>query len=271
VHSERWDSAAVKEQLARVLDLARRSAWARSTRQFVKTRLNLLDRADVHQLKPLQLNDLYQECDLWTESPEEILQFMGLDLDPAYWSQFLDVSEAIALRATQISLHYPNYFDVAPRSGQLLFHLVRARRPQIVVETGIANGRSSAMILAAMDLNGAGTLHSIDINDDVGALVPHQHPRWVKHIGDGSPAALQIALKQCGPVDIFLHDSDHRYRAQLAEYEIAERHGSSEFLLASDDVNWSNAFLDHCKKDQLTSAVLSDVNKCFGVAWRRTK
>ena len=248
--------------------LARTSAWARSVQQFVKSRLNLLDRNDLHRLMPLQLNDLFQECELWTESPEEILSYLGLTFDAADVSQFRDASDAIDRRAANLSLSYPRYYDIAPRTEQLLFLLVRASRPNVVVETGIANGRSSAIILAAMDLNGAGTLHSIDINDDVGEFVPHRHPRWVKHITDGSPVALEVILQGAGPLDMFIHDSDHSYRNQSAEYEIAARHGSSRFILASDDVNWSYAFLDHCKKERLSSAVLSDVNKCFGLARR---
>lgn len=251
----------------RLAGIARRSNWARSARQFLKTRLNLLDTSDVRQLMPLQLNDLFQECDLWTESPEEILRFLGLDLDGEYSSQFRDAILAIEHRATRVSLPYPHYFDVAPRTGELLFHLVRASRPEVVVETGIANGHSTALILAALDLNDTGTLHSVDIKNDVGALVPDHHPRWVKHIGDGSSAALEGVLNNIEPVDLFIHDSDHSYGAQRAEYDIAARHGSSRFILASDDVNWSYAFLDHCRTQSLSSAVLSDVNKCFGIAW----
>jgi hypothetical protein len=224
--------------------------------------------SDVRQLTPLQLNDLVQACDLWSECPEDILGFAGYTIDPRYISECHDASSAVDRRAEGMSLSYPKWFDVAPRTEQLLFHLVRASQPDVVVETGIGNGRSSAIILAAMDLNGIGVLHSVDIGDDVGALVPDRHPRWVTHIGDGSPAALEGIIQRVGAVDIFIHDSDHRYRAQRAEYEIAERYGSSNFLLASDDVNWSNGFLDHCTTRGLSSAVLSDVNKCFGLAWR---
>lgn len=230
--------------------------------------MNLLDRNDLHQLMPLQLNDLFQECELWTESPEEILGFLNLTHDSAVVTQFRDASDAIERRVTNVPLPYPRYYDIAPRTELLLFLLVRASRPDVVVETGIANGRSSAIILAAMDLNNSGTLHSVDINDDVGEFVPHRHPRWVKHITDGSPAALEEVLQDAGPLDLFIHDSDHRYRAQLGEYQLAEKYGSSRFILASDDVNWSNAFLDHCRDEQLSSAVLSDVNKCFAIALR---
>lgn len=251
----------------RLRRLVGRSATARLARQYVKTRLHLLELSDLRQLMPLQLNDLYQACDLWTESPEEILDFAGLVRDAQYDAQYLDASSAVECRAAEVSLPYPQYFDIAPRTEQLLFHLVRAHRPNVVVETGIANGRSSAIILAAMDINSAGTLHSIDVNHDVGALVPDQHPRWVKHIRDGSSEALVDVLENTGPVDIFIHDSDHSYQAQLVEFEIADRYGSSRFLLASDDVNWSYAFLDHCTTRRLSSVVLSDVNKCFGLAW----
>lgn len=247
--------------------LARHSAGARLARQFLKDRLNLLELSDVRPLMPLQLHDLYQECDLWTESPEEILRFAGLPPDPHHDSESRDASLVVERRSKQVRLHYPDFYDVAPRTEQLLFLLVRAHRPEIVVETGIANGRSSAIILAAMDLNDTGTLHSVDIKNDVGALVPDQHPRWVKHIGDGSSAALEGVLKDIEPVDLFIHDSDHGYGTQLAEYEIAARYGSSRYILASDDVNWSYAFLDHCRTQSLSTTVLSDVNKCFGIAW----
>ena len=223
--------------------------------------------SDMRELMPLQLNDLFQECDLWTESSEEIVRFLGFTLDASYSSQFRHASLAVENRAAQVPLLYPRYYDVAPRTEQLLFLLVRASRPEVVVETGIANGHSSAIILAALDLNDTGTLHSVDIKNDVGALVPDHHPRWVKHIGDGSSAALEGVLNNIEPVDLFIHDSDHSYGAQRAEYDIAARHGSSRFILASDDVNWSYAFLDHCRTQSLSSAVLSDVNKCFGIAW----
>jgi len=233
----------------------------------VKARLNLFDMNDVRQFSALQLNDLFQESGIWTESPEELLRFMGLPFEEQYSSEFREAALAREHRTIDTPMLYPSYYDIAPRTEQLLFALVRASRPSVVAETGIANGRSTAIILAALDLNGSGSLHSIDINHNVGALVPPEHPRWIKHIGDGSPVALEAALADAGPLDIFIHDSDHSYRAQRKEYEIAERYGSSKFILASDDVNWSYAFLDHCRTQSLSSAVLSDVNKCFGIAW----
>jgi hypothetical protein len=44
-----------------------------------------------------------------------------------------------------------------------LHALVRLVRPQHVVEVGVSSGVSSAYLLAALELNGRGTLHSVDL------------------------------------------------------------------------------------------------------------
>jgi len=61
-----------------------------------------------------------------------------------------------------------------------LYYLVcRALRPEVVVETGVGYGVSSAFILKALEQNGGGILHSVDLpplgrnaDDFVGFLVP---------------------------------------------------------------------------------------------------
>ena len=42
---------------------------------------------------------------------------------------------------------------------------IRSLRPEVVVETGVANGVSTAYLLLALDQNGKGILHSIEIGD----------------------------------------------------------------------------------------------------------
>jgi hypothetical protein len=45
----------------------------------------------------------------------------------------------------------------------MLYAIVRAYKPDIVVETGVARGASSSFILCAMHENGKGHLYSIDL------------------------------------------------------------------------------------------------------------
>src|SRR5579862_4942290 len=55
------------------------------------------------------------------------------------------------------------------QTGELRVHIytdyvvVRALMPDVMVETGVCNGKSSAFVLNAMDHNGRGHLHSIDL------------------------------------------------------------------------------------------------------------
>ena len=48
-------------------------------------------------------------------------------------------------------------------AGEVLYAAVRARKPSVVVETGVAAGLSSACILAGLQRNGMGELYSIDL------------------------------------------------------------------------------------------------------------
>ena len=52
--------------------------------------------------------------------------------------------------------------------GVYLYALLRTVQPEVVVETGVANGFSTAFSLLALQANGAGHLHSIDLPREVG-------------------------------------------------------------------------------------------------------
>jgi hypothetical protein len=77
------------------------------------------------------------------------------------------------------------------------------------------------------------------------------------------------AMKEIQTVDLFYHDSDHSYDNQILEYETAWKIlNSKNGVLVSDDINWSNAFLDFCKKINRTPLLLSDGAKFTGVICR---
>src|SRR5439155_326535 len=47
--------------------------------------------------------------------------------------------------------------------GVRLYAIVRELRPRVAVETGVCNGVSTAFLLLALEANGFGELHSIDL------------------------------------------------------------------------------------------------------------
>jgi predicted O-methyltransferase YrrM len=139
-------------------------------------------------------------------------------------------------------------------SGILLYTIVKLMKPELMVETGVANGFSSAFILKAMNENQKGKLFSIDIPQLKGVTVPEGKTlgwvipdelkkRWVLRIGK-SVKILPKLLEDLGEIDIFLHDSRHEYETMIFEYETAWPFLKQGGILLSDDVKANDAFLD---------------------------
>ena len=150
----------------------------------------------------------------------------------------------------------------------LLYALVRKLRPSRLVETGVCNGASTAVILLALKHNRAGRLHSIDFPEHTeteyapdafwagkrGAAVPHDRsPGWLvpDHVRDRweltlgrSQDVLEDLLDRLGTIDFFLHDSEHSYECMSFEYAQAHAHLEPGGILASDDTAWNTAFAD---------------------------
>ncbi len=202
-----------------------------------------LARRVAHQTGPARLHDLWQVAGHWTNSAVDALQAI-LNIDAASAAALIDeaqpVTETIATQHPTIA--YPDYFAVEADSAMLLYAIVRAHQPNVMVETGVANGFSTAVILAAMHANGKGELHSFDIADDVGAFV-RDRDHWTLHIREPLPAI---------PIDVFFHDSDHSYAHQTAEYVHAWEHLRPGGLLLSDDIDGSCAFIDFARNHHAT-------------------
>ena len=125
--------------------------------------------------------------------------------------------------------------------------LTRHRHPERVVETGVAHGLTSRVILEAMARNGFGHLSSIDLPplDDglrkqVGAAVSRDVAgRWT-YIAGSSRRRLPELLTRLGQIDLFVHDSLHserNVRFELDRAWSALRPGGAA-LIDDIDANW---------------------------------
>lgn len=154
---------------------------------------------------------------------------------------------------------------IEPAEGAALYFLVRALRPATVVETGTANGSSSAYLLAAIDRNGTGRLVSIDLPfeaaaggrhrplvagttigmDDVSPLPPGKTPgwmvpeelrsRWDLRLGDAR-VLLPALVAEMSDIGLFFHDSLHTREHMLFEFEAVWPHLATGGVLAADDI-----------------------------------
>lgn len=144
--------------------------------------------------------------------------------------------------------------DVYAKKVLLQYAAIRAFAPDIVVETGVANGVSSAYLLLALEKNRRGRLYSIEVGDSrylppekaPGWIVPDQFKsRWDLRIGD-SGELLPKLLAELGTTDVFIHDSLHTYEHMLWEYRKAYPRLKPGGLLISDDAAWNPAFPEFC-------------------------
>ncbi len=128
--------------------------------------------------------------------------------------------------------------------GFALYLITRAFRPGTILETGVANGLSTRIILEAIVMNRRGILVSTEIEKEVGPLVPDSlRMHWQLHVGKPS-SVLTETLEEVGQVDLFLHDSDHSYENMLFEFKKAYHRMSRHGLMVSDDVDTNPAFIE---------------------------
>lgn len=154
--------------------------------------------------------------------------------------------------------------------GKLCYAVVRALEPESVLETGVCYGVISAFILAALDRNRKGSLHSIDLpplgrNGDrfVGWAIPDASikTRWHLHRGV-SRRILPKLLQQIGPVGLFVHDSLHTHRNMRREFEAVTPYLGRPGVLISDDVEGNSAFQEWVEQYEPDfSAVLKEESK----------
>jgi hypothetical protein len=132
----------------------------------------------------------------------------------------------------------PSYVEIdAPLE---LYALTRLLRPRHVVEVGVSSGVSSAYLLAALQRNGRGTLHSIDLptfpragrgksvsqygswtlppGRNSGWAVPFAlRGRWDLRLGDESDV-IPLLAEELPSVELFVYDVPHRDAESFGEF-----------------------------------------------------
>ena len=164
---------------------------------------------------------------------------------------------------------FPVQWQVDSPTKFFLDGFIRSASPSVVFETGVADGVSTRVILEALDENGHGLLDSVDISEDAGELAKKSRAagRWrLRVLARGHRAGeFKAFLRDANPLDVFLHDSDHRYYWQLFEYREAWKVLRPGGWLLSDDIDASYAFIDFCRSIGIQPRVLVNPRKLFGI------
>ncbi len=184
--------------------------------------------------------------------------------------EYGEIEHEIVQRAAERTLPMPSLWRTEKQTGLVLYTLARALQPEVIVETGIANGWSSIIFLRALAKNGSGALHSFDVRDDVGKLINEDEKGpWNLHLlKEGTLQEFNGVLDTIPPIGLFFHDSDHSYLHMRLEIRMAGAHLATNGALCSDDVSLSHAYIECCEELGLKPRLLVDAHKASGFAVR---
>jgi hypothetical protein len=171
---------------------------------------------------------------------------------------------------------YGGYSDADPGLGGAAWCAVRHLRPSRVVETGVARGATTRVILEALSLNGNGHLWSVDLphlfapelHGDTAAAIPdRQHDRWT-YIRGSSRRRLPALLAELGTLDLFVHDSLHTQRNMYFEMNRTwPKLGAGGLMLVDDVFNQSfRTFVDEEHPAASMVCRSADGTWMFGIA-----
>lgn len=218
------------------------------------------------ELNSIALSSCYSpdtlELSLFTKNTEMTWQMII--------SEYQLLSEKLMSRqAFSSSIYtYPPEFALEYNSCLLLYGVARIIKPAIVLECGVANGYSTFFLINALMRNGYGKLHSVDINTNVGSLLTESEKKdWVLKILDtkNPRSDFKNFIRSLKCIDLYLHDSDHRYTWQMFEYSQVLSKLDPAGIFISDDVDTSYAFIDICARNHLNPVFLIEKRKVLGM------
>ncbi len=151
--------------------------------------------------------------------------------------------------------------------GALLYVLVRATKPQRVVETGVRPGYSTTWILGGLAANGSGELSSLGPgptmgrapgveNVAVGQFVPPSlRARWTLVLGNTADRLRSILAGTRG-IDLFLYDNGPDVTRARFELKSAWEALAENGVLLAHHVEANTAWSDFCRWQGLSDQIL---------------
>lgn len=155
-------------------------------------------------------------------------------------------------------------------------------RPGVVIETGVAHGVSSRVVLEALRLNGHGHLWSIDLphpldhrlHAETGIAVTDEcRSRW-SYLEGTSRQRLPALVAGVGPVGLFIHDSLHTAKNTLFEMEQVASVLSPGGVMLVDDIKSHTGFATFARRHSEYQTLVCeslDVIGMFGIAVRGSR
>lgn len=150
---------------------------------------------------------------------------------------------------------------------------MRHTQPEVVIETGVAHGVTSRIILEALTLNDSGHLWSIDLPHplDLGlhaetgvAVTDECRPRWT-YLEGASKDRLPPLMPEVGYVDMFVHDSLHTAKNTLFEMEQAAAAMRPGGVMLVDDIKSHLGFATFARRHAEYQTIVCETEDKIGM------
>jgi hypothetical protein len=174
---------------------------------------------------------------------------------------------------------YGWYADGDSSLCRAMWCVLQHNRPEVVVETGVAHGVTSRIVLEALNQNDLGHLWSIDLpfpfdhrlHSETGAAVTDEcRPRWT-YLEGASSQRMPPLVGEVGHVEMFIHDSLHTAENTLFEMEQAASVMPSGGVMLVDDIDSHMGFATFAERHPGYETIIcpsADRTGMFGIAVR---
>lgn len=194
-----------------------------------------------------------EENKAWLERNASDLSSFLLTFSPLIQSETQQFQEHIQNHALAALSTIP--YDLGGGAGvPLLYALVRKFTPDIVVETGVAAGFSSATILTAMERNQKGMLFSSDFpyfriknpEQYIGIVVEQSlKSRWSLLLKGDEKNLPEIVRSISGKIGLFHYDSDKSYEGREFAMRTITPYLAENAIIVMDDIHDNSYFHDY--------------------------
>jgi Methyltransferase domain len=229
------------------------------------------------------VDHVYEVTEVWRERLHAALGIRWpcgeLDSFSRVWEAALGDVSAAGCRTGLAS--YGGWNDGDQAQAEALWCIVAHARPTTVVETGVAHGLFSRVILEGLRRNGTGQLWSVDLpavdsalHREIGTAVPEEiRSRWT-YVPGTSRERLPSVVRRAGNVDLFVHDSLHTARNLCFELDTIWPDLTPGGVAIVDDVDHSlgfRTFVDRSGPETWTAARHLVGNGIWAIAVKKSQ
>jgi hypothetical protein len=224
----------------------------------------------------------YSQGDMDRDWPEHLHGLLGAPWPCPESARLGDLMNEIGARLAAHGLAsgrgtYGWYSDAEISLCSAVWCSARHAQPEVVVETGVAHGVTSRVILEALRQSDRGHLWSIDLphplderlHAQTGAAVTDEcRDRW-SYLEGSSRDRLPRLVAEVGHVDMFVHDSLHTARNVLFEMEQAASAMQPGGIMLVDDIKSHTGFATFARRHPDYRTIIcesADKVGVFGIA-----